>query len=112
MDIRNLTNGKLADHIDRVVSDRDTAMGVVWALASGPSERWMDLVERLGDPAMHEIALEYRAVDPRHPALIAFREADERWEEARYEARRRCGPISASTLYTVVLRQSPRSKAA
>ena len=112
MDIRKLTNGKLADYIDRVISDRDKAMAAVYAMALSPSERWMDIVERLGDPAPHETALEYRASDPRHPALIAFREADERWEDARYEARRRCGPISASTLYTVVLRQSPRSKAA
>lgn len=112
MEMSSISNRKLADLIDKFVADREAAASALWALASGPNERWNDLVERLGDPAPHETALEYRASDPRHPALIAFREADERWEEARYEARRRCGPISASTLYTVVLRQSPRSKAA
>ncbi len=107
-DLSTMTNGKLADMIERVCADRETASLAVWALADSPDERWGELVERLGDPAPHETALEYRASDPRHPVLIAYREADEAWEDVRYEARQRCGPAVGSTLYETVLRQSPR----
>lgn len=104
IDITKLTNRKLADMIDTVVADRETAADKVWALASSPNERWNDLVERLGDPKAHETALEYRASDPRHPVLIAFREADEIYENVRWEARRRCGPANHVTHYPTVLR--------
>lgn len=111
-DLSSITNAKLADMIDRVVVEREAAADKLWAHAASPRERWNDLVERLGDPAAHETALEYRASDPRHPDLIAYRVADERYEDVRYEARRRVGPATHAVHYPTILRQSPRGKRA
>ena len=112
MDIRKLTNGKLADYIDRVISDRDKAMDVIYSHALSRDECWMDIVERLGDPKANETALEYRSADPRHPDLIAYRVVDEDYENAYAEARRRCGPVNARGLYSTILRQMGRRRAA
>lgn len=112
MEMSSISNRKLADLIDKVVADREAAASALWDLASGPNERWNDLVERLGDPKPHETALEYRATDPRHPLLIAYRAADELYENVRWEARKRCGPATHAVHYPTLLRSMGRRRAA
>lgn len=113
-DISKLSNAKLADHIEAVVARRDAAMDVIYSHALSSDERWMDIVERLGDVPCDGVstALEYRATDPRHPDLIAYRVVDEDYENAYAEARRRCGPVNARGLYSTILRQMGRRRAA
>lgn len=108
--INNMTNGKLADAIETAAAKRDAAAAKIWALASGPDERWSDITERLGDPKPSETALEYRAHDPRSPVLIDFRNADDAYEDLRQEARRRIGPDVHHAHYPLILRSMSRRK--
>lgn len=88
-DISKLSHNALAKEIERLSSVVDKASAPIWSSALHGHERWNDIVARLGED------------DSR---VARYREAQALMDEAYWEARKRCGPVSFNSLYTIVLR--------
>lgn len=94
-DISKLSHNALAKEIERLSSVVDKASAPIWNAALHGNERWNDIVARLGEG------------DPR---VARYRAALALVDDAYYEARRRCGPVSFNSLYPVVLRGMGRKR--
>lgn len=93
--LSDMTNGKLADLIERRKKAAHKAANAVYALAAHGHERYSDIRARLGDD---------------HPVVIAADVALASLYAAEHEAETRTGPQRPS-LYPTILRSLPRRRA-
>ena len=94
-DISKLSHNALAKEIERLSSVVDKASAPIWNAALHGNERWNDIVARLGEGDLR--VARYRAA----LALV---------DDAYWEARSRCGPVTFNSLYPIVLRDMGRRR--
>lgn len=94
-DISKLSHNALANRIERLSSVVDKASAPIWNAALHGNERWGDIVARLGES------------DPR---VARYRAALALVDDAYWEARSRCGPVTFNSLYPIVLRGMGRKR--
>ena len=93
--ISELSHNALAKEIERLSSVVDKASAPIWNAALHGNERWNDIVARLGEGDLR--VARYRAA----LALV---------DDAYWEARSRCGPVTFNSLYPIVLRDMGRRR--
>ena len=93
--ISELSHNALAKEIERLSSVVDKASAPIWAAALHGNERWNDIVARLGES---------------DPLVARYRAALALVDDAYWEARSRCGPVTFNSLYPIVLRDMGRRR--
>lgn len=86
-DISKLSHNALAKEIERLSSVVDKASAPIWNAALHGNERWSDIVARLGES------------DPR---VARYRAALALVDDAYWEARSRCGPVTFNSRHKLI----------
>ena len=94
-DISKLSHNALANEIERLSAAVDKVSSPIWGAALHGNERWNDICARLGE------------ADAR---VAAYRSALAALDNAYWEARSRCGPVTFNSLYPIVLRGMGRRR--